>query len=127
DARWAVTRVQELSRISRENRRRLDDAERLHAQTSQALRTSNHAVAARLLRQALEVRLDVLGKEHREVARTLDHLGIVAQKIPDSAAASSYHQQALAIRKKALGEEHPDTGRSYWSVGVVLGDLNDYE
>ena len=77
--------------------------------------------------KALEIRKQVLGESHPDVALSYNNIGVVydAQGYYDRAL--EYHQQSLEIRKQVLGESHPDVALSYNNIGVVYYAQGDYD
>jgi CHAT domain-containing protein len=64
---------------------------------------------------------------HRDLATSLNDLGIVQYSLGDYAAAQKSHEEALAIRRKVLFKDHPDIAVSLNNLGNVQADLRDYE
>lgn len=60
-------------------------------------------------KQALAIDENVFGKEHPNVATTLNNLGLVYYQLGQIVRARSYVERAYTIFKKIYGEEHPDT------------------
>jgi CHAT domain-containing protein len=67
------------------------------------------------LKRALAIREEKLGKDHPDVAQTLDFLAAVYDSQGRHAEAEALYKRALAIEEKALGADHP----------VVAAALND--
>ncbi|MEM7160515.1 MAG: tetratricopeptide repeat protein, partial [Myxococcota bacterium] len=85
------------------------------------------------LSRALELRRELYGEEHHEVARVLTNLGNLARS-EGRKEALDFHRQALAIDLVVLGQGHPTVGRHHHNVARVLllsgdaaGALENYE
>ena len=62
--------------------------------------------------RALKIRLDKLGPEHVDVARSYNNLASIYQDLGDLEQAKEYQQRALKIRLDKLGPEHVDVATS---------------
>ena len=61
----------------------------------------------------------VLGREHSDVATSLNNLAGLYYNQGQYAKAEPLYQRALAIREKALGPEHPDVAQSLNNLAVL--------
>ena len=68
---------------------------------------------------ALEVRLQILGEDHLDVANTYNNIGIAQGKIGSYAEAIDSLGRAQAIRSKQLGEEHTEVAATLHNIGNV--------
>jgi CHAT domain-containing protein/tetratricopeptide (TPR) repeat protein len=123
DARLDLAEVEQLARLTPEERRQLADADRLADQAFRAFRQRKLDEAVRLERQSLAVRKQVTGEESRDYASSLSHLVIHQMARDDPEAARPDAEQAVAMRRKLLGEQHPNTARSLDTLGLVLNRL----
>ncbi|MGI9058176.1 MAG: tetratricopeptide repeat protein [Ktedonobacteraceae bacterium] len=80
-----------------------------------------------LHQQALTIRKQVLGPEHRATADSLNELAVLCRIQGDYEQAEGFHRQALAIREKELGLEHPTTALSLNDLGVLYRTQGKYE
>jgi serine/threonine protein kinase/Tfp pilus assembly protein PilF len=90
------------------------------------LHLGQHHEAERLLGQALELRRQVLGEEHADVAQSMNLLGETIYARGDYEAAEPLLRQALVVRRKVLGEDDPTVAESLNNMGALLwvtGDL----
>ncbi|MBP1468917.1 tetratricopeptide repeat protein, partial [Candidatus Chloroploca sp. M-50] len=78
----------------------------LHSAGLVLIEAEDYARAGEYLRQALDIRSEVLGRQHRDTAITLHALGNVAQAEDDYPAARQSFQEALAIKTAVLGRQH---------------------
>ncbi len=126
DARLALAHVQLLQGLSAEDRQRLADAAVKNQQALEFYDQGRPAEAIALANEALAIRREILGEEHRDTAQSLSNLGGLLRNLGDFAAAQPYDEQALAIRRKVLGEDHPVTALSLNNLGVLLQDRAAY-
>jgi tetratricopeptide (TPR) repeat protein len=75
-----------------------------------------HRQAQETLRQALSMFESVLGRDHYEVAVTLEKLAAIAHRAGDLERAAALYERALAIKRRVLGSDHPE-------VAAALSDL----
>ena len=76
--------------------------------------------------KALEIRKQVLGESHPDIALSYYNIGNIYHSQGDYDLALEYYQQSLAIRKQVYGESHPDVALSYNNIGVVYCTQGDY-
>jgi serine/threonine protein kinase/Flp pilus assembly protein TadD len=75
-----------------------------------------------LLEQAVALGRRTLGPS-RELAQSLNDLGVVRGQRAELAASRTVLEEALAMRRKVLGEEHPEVAISHSELGRTLFDL----
>jgi eukaryotic-like serine/threonine-protein kinase len=80
-----------------------------------------------LLKDALEIRQRILGREHPETAATMNNLAQVLHGKGDFAAAEGFYRDALTIRRKVFGENSPEVAASLNNFGLFLKDKGDFE
>jgi CHAT domain-containing protein len=73
--------------------------------------------------QALAIREKILGKQHPDVARSYNNIGITHQALKAYGKAISCHQQALTIRKQIYGAMHSDVASSYINLASAYMKL----
>jgi serine/threonine-protein kinase len=69
-----------------------------------------------LYRQSLQIRRQLFGREHPEIAWGINNLAFWLQRHGEVTEAEALHREALAIKRATLGETHP-------SVATTLGNL----
>lgn len=74
-----------------------------------------------LLEQAVALGRRTLGPS-RELAQSLNDLGVARGQLAQLAAARAALEEALAMRRKILGEEHPDVAITHSELGRTLFD-----
>ncbi|XP_015766754.1 PREDICTED: uncharacterized protein LOC107345547 [Acropora digitifera] len=75
--------------------------------------------------RSLDLRLQLLGSEHLDVATCYNNLAIVLRDQGDLKQAREYIERALAIRQQTFGPQHPDVATSYNNLANVLRDQGD--
>ena len=71
-----------------------------------------YAEAEPLIKRSLVIREKVLGRDHPDVARSLNNLADLYERQGRYADAQPLYQRALSIREQAVGPDHPDTATS---------------
>ena len=84
-------------------------------------------VGAELLyRRSLEIRKQVLGKEHPAIFTSENNLGALLFYKGEYAGAEVMYQRALEGRERVLGKEHPDTLTTINNLAVLFRRTGDY-
>lgn len=78
--------------------------------------------AGRMLEEALVIRRQLLGNEHKETAVTLSELSRVWRDLGDLERAEALAKEALRIRRKVYGEDHTETATTENDLGLILRD-----
>ena len=126
DARNALAEGDRFARMSPDERRRLAEAVRLDYRSTAFTNGAKLPEALEAARQSLELRRELFGNDHPQLAQGLNTLGRVLHVQGDYVAARSCYEQALAIREKALGPDHPETALTLSNLGNLLQLLGDY-
>lgn len=82
--------------------------------------------AAGLLKTALQLRREVFGDKHLEVAKSLDRLGQVLKLMAEYPEAEKLDREALTMRRELLGDENVETAHSVYQLADVLGRMGDF-
>ncbi|WP_293028794.1 tetratricopeptide repeat protein [Moorena sp. SIO3I8] len=90
----------------------LAKASQLNQQALELYQQGKYSEAMPLAERALEIRREVLGEEHPDVATSLNNLAGLYFSQGRYGEAEPLFRQALALRKKLLGEDHPDVATS---------------
>lgn len=75
---------------------------------------------------ALEIRLQVLGDNHKDVANTMNNAGIAMGRLGREEGAMDHLEKALVIRTKLYGTEHADVAATLHNIGNVKQQMGDY-
>ncbi len=77
--------------------------------------------------KTLEIRENVLGKEHPDTATTYNNIAGVHYHKGDYASALEWYGKALKISENVLGKEHPNTAMTYNNIAAVYDHKGDYD
>ncbi|MCP9291416.1 serine/threonine-protein kinase [Gracilimonas sediminicola] len=80
--------------------------------------------AADFTQRAIEIRDEVLGRNHFETAWSINNLGLIERARNNRSRAEQLLQEAYTIRKEVLGESHPHTIQSLNNLKLFEQDLN---
>jgi len=90
------------------------------------LERARYTEAESLLKRSLAINEKALGKEHADVAWSLNDLAGLYRIQARYAKAEPLYRRALEIREKALGPEHPDVARSLNGLGLLYAAQGQY-
>ncbi|MEM7354117.1 MAG: serine/threonine-protein kinase [Acidobacteriota bacterium] len=76
--------------------------------------------ASDLLEGALELRRELLGSEHLDVAATLYHLAELRYENGEYEPSEAFYREALTIRRRLLGSDHEQVGDTLDGLATVL-------
>ncbi len=136
EARLTITEEKQLSRLSPDQRRRLAEAERLMERVRLAREFDLDLTPAEIqrraqemrqegehLRRALEIRQEVLGKEHRAWAETAMLLARYHARSGELDRAEPLYRQASQTCERLLGKDHPHTQGSLYVLVELYKEL----
>jgi tetratricopeptide (TPR) repeat protein len=127
EARLAITEVDRAAKLTADERKQLDQADKLHDQVLGMVLERNFVAATPLAEQALSIRKKILGQRHRSFAAGLVNLAICYQSVGDYAKAEPLYSQSLEILKEVLGEKHPDYATNLNNFGMFYAKMRDYQ
>ncbi len=104
----------------------LQEAERLNQQVVQLYQQGKYIEAIPLAERALAIREKVLGREHPDVASSLNNLAALYKSQGNYAKAEPLYLRALTIREKVLGREHPDVATSLNNLAFLYESQGNY-
>jgi serine/threonine protein kinase/Tfp pilus assembly protein PilF len=87
------------------------------------LRLGHYEEAETLLRSALRILEETLGRNHPDLVPALNSLGVLRQERGDYAEAESLQSRALAIQRKKYGDENPDVLSIQSNLALLLQDM----
>ena len=76
-----------------------------------------------LLKQALAIRRELLGEDHRDTLASLDRLAVLYERQGRYEEAAPLQRQALEARRAALGEDDADTLTSLANLGYLCESM----
>ncbi|KAI1322280.1 hypothetical protein F5Y16DRAFT_413326 [Xylariaceae sp. FL0255] len=83
--------------------------------------------AERLYQQTLELKEEVLGREHPSILGSINNLAEVLRSQGKYEEAEKINREILRLREKVLGRKHPDTLASMNNLANVLDNQGKYE
>ena len=86
----------------------------------------DYTKAEPLLKEALEIRQKLLGREHPDTATSLNNLAVLYEAMGDYAKAEPLYEEALEIYQTLLGREHSLTATSLNNLAALYEDMGDY-
>jgi tetratricopeptide (TPR) repeat protein len=117
----------EQRELSAGDKEALELAQQLSSQSEQLLEGGRQEDALTRVREALDIRLEILGPEDPLTAESLNDLGVLRLGLGAPGDARPHLEQALAMRKRTLGDSHHQTATSHSNVASLLyttGDLD---
>ncbi|MBD2497806.1 tetratricopeptide repeat protein [Nostoc sp. FACHB-280] len=118
---------QQTPAYSAEEQAALKEAEELDQQVIKLYQEGNYSSTIPLAERALAIREKVLGKEHPNVAISLNSLALLYYTQGKYEQAEPLYQRALAIREKVLGKEHPDVANSLNNLATLYNSQGKYK
>ena len=77
----------------------------------------DHQQAKEYYERALSIKLNKLGPDHVDVARTYHNMGNLHKALGEHQQAKEYYARALCIQLNKLGPDHVDVARTYRLIG----------
>jgi CHAT domain-containing protein/Tfp pilus assembly protein PilF len=78
-----------------------------------------YAKAEPFYRRALEIREARLGKDHPDVAHSLNNLAVLYMAMGQFAKSEPLYRRSLEIREARLGKDHPEVARSLFNLALL--------
>ncbi|NET67412.1 MAG: tetratricopeptide repeat protein [Moorea sp. SIO1G6] len=108
-------------------KRKLAEASRLNQQLLELYQQGKYSEAIPLGEKALEIRQQVLGEEHPDVATSLNNLALLYSRQGRYQQAEPLFQQALDLRKRLLGDQHPHVATSLNNLAFLYYSQGRYQ
>ena len=86
----------------------------------------DYAKALDYYEKALQIRLQIYGEKHLDVAMSYNNIGGICDSRGNYALALKYYEKALHIKLQFYGKRHPDIATSYLSIGGIYADQGNY-
>lgn len=83
-------------------------------------------IAEAHLTRAIALREQILGSNHNDTLKALNHLGILYDQRGRFAEAVELYRRVLDVRRRTLGPDHDDTLATANNLGLTLMDLKNY-
>jgi CHAT domain-containing protein/Flp pilus assembly protein TadD len=103
-----------------------DEAIELNKKVIELYNAGRYADALPVAQQVLAIREKALGRDHPDVATSLNDLAGLYDDAGRSAEAEPLYQRSLAIREKVLGRNHPDIATSLNNLAEHFRDEGRY-
>jgi tetratricopeptide (TPR) repeat protein len=117
--REAPARTAQEARVRDEARARLGWAAAMQVEARRLWRDGRYTEGLPKVREALAIREQAFGPEHRDVADSLSTLGEFLRAMGQYAEAEELHRRALRIRETLGGADHPDVAESLNNLALV--------
>ncbi len=124
DARVLLTTLEKAASLSRRAQLELALADSLDMAGDEIYYTGDYEKAAAHMERALALRRRHLGREHVDVASSLNKLATFLSPLGRYAESKPLYRESLALRRKLLGDDHPETitgannlAAQYWRQG----------
>ncbi|MBE9113584.1 tetratricopeptide repeat protein, partial [Nodosilinea sp. LEGE 07298] len=122
-----VNHVQELASHCQQHAIAFTEAaDVFHVMGGYLLERGQYALAEPLLQKALDLRRNLLGNEHEDIAASLGSLGQLENDQGRYEEAEPLYQMALIMRKRLLGDEHLDVASSLNSLASLYHSQGRY-
>jgi CHAT domain-containing protein/Tfp pilus assembly protein PilF len=95
------------------------EASELNQKVIELTNAGRYADAIPIAQRALTLRENALGRDHPDVATSLNNLAFLYVRQGRYAEAEPLYQRSLAIREKALGRDHPDVAISLNNLAIL--------
>ncbi|MGI2905139.1 tetratricopeptide repeat protein [Tolypothrix sp. VBCCA 56010] len=105
----------------------LEEAKRLNQQVEQLYKEGKYTQAIPLAERALEITEKVLGKEHPDVAESLNNLAVLYQEQGSYQKAEPLFVRSLAIYEKIFGKEHRLVATSLNNLAELYREQGSYQ
>ena len=126
DARLALQNVRKLKSLTALQRGELQQAAVLYQRYAELDAAGRYGEAIPLLKEQLNIRGRLLGKQHPLYATSLNNLAGLYQSMGDYARAEPLYVEARAIKKEVLGEKHHDYATSLNNLAELYRSMGDY-
>ncbi|NEO41912.1 MAG: tetratricopeptide repeat protein [Moorea sp. SIOASIH] len=104
----------------------LTEASQLNQQVEELYQQGKYSEAIPLAEKALEIRQEIWGEDHLDVATSLNNLALLYQSQGRYPEAEPLYEQALALTKKLFGQDHPDVATSLNNLAALYESQGRY-
>lgn len=127
DARWDVTLVKQLAKLTPQERRQLRGLQDLEPEAERLARRHQAREAVALAQRILDGRRRLLGEKNPVYANALAGLAQVYHLVENYAQEELWRRRVLELRRQILGGRHPQVAVSVNNLGVTYRFLNQFE
>jgi Tfp pilus assembly protein PilF len=127
DARWDAQEATIRAGWTAAQNGKWGRAEALNKEVFRLWQRGRPVEALPLAKEALSIRLSLVGEKHPRVAQSLFNLAAQYRSMGEYKAALPLYQKALLIRKEALGERHPHYARSLNNLASLYKEMGEYK
>jgi CHAT domain-containing protein/Tfp pilus assembly protein PilF len=127
NARLALEKCTQVSKLDRTQLQKLADADRDRLQVIPLVETGKAAGAIAVANRAKDSYELLLGKNCSSYAESLDFLARAIEAKGDYATGRELLEEALVIRKAVFGPDHPIYAAGLNSLGQALQELGEYD
>src|SRR5262249_7152012 len=103
-----------------------DDVNELNKRVQELYRAGRYSDAIQIAQRVLAIREKALGRDHPDVAQSLNNLAELYRYQRRYADAEPLFRRSLDIREKALGRDHPDVARSLNNLALLYQSQRRY-
>jgi CHAT domain-containing protein/Tfp pilus assembly protein PilF len=126
DARRALADLDRRAAMTPAQRRRLQEAHRLHQLWAPPYRQRKYEEGIVACRTAMQIRGELLGKDHPDYAESLNDVALYYHTTGDFARAEQFYREALAVLNKTLGADHPHHAGTLNSLAALYVEIGDF-
>jgi CHAT domain-containing protein/tetratricopeptide (TPR) repeat protein len=127
DEDWLARDARRQAGWTQEQNRRWQRAEALNGEVFQLWQQGQSKKALPLAKEALSIRVSLVGQKHPRVALCLFNLAAQHVATGDHKQALPLYKQATSIYKQALGEKHPWYAQSLNNLASLYQDMGDHK
>ncbi len=102
------------------------EAAALNAQIVKLYHAGKYAEAIPLAQRALALREKALGRDHSDVAQSLNNLALLYNELGRNEQAAPLYRRALEIFERLLGPDHPELAISVNNLAALYRDMGRY-
>ena len=108
------------------NSKELAAAQQIENQWFELYKKGKYSEAIPLAEKVLSIRESILGKDHENVAISLNSLALLYQDNGEYSRAETLFKQSLEIDGKIYGKDHPNLAITYGNLGTLYYNIGDF-
>ena len=125
DERLRLESTRMLSRMSRDQRRQLKEADRLGAKAEALERRGKCQAAVILLRERRDIDCAILPPSQRRIGEDFRDLARIHWRLDESGIADGYARRAMRILEPILGPQHPELADVHNILGLIAAQRKE--